>query len=53
MKKYEPFEKSNCKKTNQQKLDELRLFQFLLRNSPELNHRYVNKAHKIADGIQP
>ncbi len=33
--------------------DELVLFQFLLRNSEELNMRYRGNAQAIADGLEP
>ncbi len=37
----------------EQQLNELRLFQFLLRNDANLNERFHGKAFEIADGLQP
>jgi len=37
----------------EQQLNELRLFQFLLRNDANLNERFYGKAFEIADGLQP
>lgn len=53
MKKYLEFNELDRSQTMQRQLDELRLFQFLLRNNARLNDLYHNKAIEIANGLQP
>jgi len=53
MKKYQTLSNLDHKQTTQQKLDELELFQYLLRNNAELDQLYHSKAREIADGLQP
>jgi len=53
MKKYQTLSNLDHKQTTQQTLDELEVFQYLLRNSAELSKLYQNKALEIADGLQP
>ncbi len=55
MKKYMNFEENGSlrREAVQQTLDELKLFQFLLRNAEELNARFDGKAEEIAAGLEP
>jgi hypothetical protein len=52
MKKYPTFNPREHREAMQQKLDELILFQDLLRNHEALNAEFCGKAMEIADGIQ-
>jgi hypothetical protein len=53
MKKYPTFNARENREAMQRKLDELLLFQELLRNHDALNAEYCGKAQEIAAGIQP
>jgi hypothetical protein len=53
MKKYPRFDQREKCEALQQKLDELLLFQELLRSHDSLNTEFCGKAHEIASGIQP
>ncbi len=53
MKKYQELNRFELNQTTQQRLDELRIFQYLLRHNDRMNALYLNKAHEIADGLQP
>jgi hypothetical protein len=53
MKKYPTFNPRENREAMQQKLDELLLFQELLRTSESLNAEFCGKAEEIAAGIQP
>lgn len=53
MKKYPTLNDDPGKQRLQEICDELKLFQFLLRNSEEMNVRCLGRALEIADGIQP
>lgn len=53
MKKYPTLDERAQGQTMQQRLDELKLFQLLLRDSDQMNEIYHGKAREIADGIQP
>jgi hypothetical protein len=52
MKKYPTFNLRENREAVQQKLDELLLFQELLRNHDALNAEFCGKAEEIAAGIQ-
>mgnify|MGYP006974218773 CR=1 FL=1 len=53
MKNYQEFSELKLIKTRKNQLDELRLFQNLLRSNAELNELYCGKAFEVAHGIQP
>ncbi len=53
MKKYPTFNPCENRKATQEKLDELLLFQELLRNHDSPNAEFCGKAQEIATGIQP
>lgn len=53
MKKYQTLCELDCEQTTKQQLDELRLFQCLLRSSSRLKDRYHSKELEIAEGLQP
>lgn len=53
MKKYPELDESTQRETMQRRLDELKLFQCLLRDSEEMKVMYRGKAKAIAEGIQP
>ncbi len=53
MKKYPTFNHRENREAKQRKLDELLLFQELLRTNDSLNAEFCGKAKKIADGLQP
>lgn len=53
MKKYRLISEMERKQTAEQRLFELKTFQYLLRTCPPLNTRYYGKAAEIADGLQP
>jgi hypothetical protein len=53
MKKYPTLNPRENREAMQQKLDELLLFQDLLRNHEALNAEFCGKAEEIAAGIQP
>lgn len=52
MKKYQTFYELERNQTTKQQLDELRIFQYLLRNNARLNDRFQNKGIEIADSLQ-
>lgn len=53
MKKYHFPSDSEMRQRTQQKLDELLLFQDLLRTCEPLNQQFCGKAKDIASGLQP
>lgn len=53
MKNYPKLSESERTQKIREQLDELRLFQDLLRNQSRLNEIYHGKALEIADGLQP
>lgn len=53
MKKYHYPSKSEERRRTQVKLDELLLFQELLRICEPLNEQFCGKAQEIANGLQP
>ncbi len=53
MKKYPSFDQLENREAMQQKLNELLLFQELLRTHDLLNDSFCGKAKEIADGLQP
>ncbi|MCR9172399.1 MAG: hypothetical protein NXI10_07915 [bacterium] len=53
MKKYAALYGQESLEAKQEKYNEFRSFQSLLRNSDELSNRFHGKALEIADGIQP
>jgi hypothetical protein len=53
MKNYSTFSKGEQRQNDQAKLDELLLFQDLLRSSKTLDVHFSGKATEIAEGLQP
>ena len=53
MKKYPNLYDLENRRKMQQQLEELRLFQEILRSSEEMNVHYHGKAFEIADGLNP
>lgn len=53
MKKYVFYTEKKQLALTKKKLDELILFQDLLRNFPKLNRLYHGKALEMAEGLQP